>query len=348
MSFRVVPFAKEGDGIPYMLVDEWGLIDPVHDFLKLLHARGLSGNTIRAYTYDLLAFYRFLYSSNLKIELMTHGHLIDFILSQRRENAAPRTINRRITAVRCFLNIQYDQLGEQLFVPIMTPSFYKGTRNKALLGSSRLKQGTKKALTVKVPSLIITPLSPAEVKEFLIGIRKYRDLAIVYLMLFCGLRSCEVLALETNDIDLIDDQLRVRGKGGKQRMLPVSESVRKALMYYLNYERPHTLHNRCFVVLKGSSKGKPMTKAGLRTLFRHRRKTFCLRRAHPHLFRHTFCTNLICQGVSLPVVQKLMGHTDIELTMSYVHMSLTDVCKEYHRATKLLQESYEAEPIKDL
>lgn len=345
VSLRVI---TKTEGIPYMLVDGEEMVEPVHHFLNLLYARGLSKDTIRAYAYDLLAFYRFLHNSNLKIELMTHGHLTDFILSQRKENAAPRTINRRITVVHCFLNIQYDQLGDQLFAPIMTPSFYKGARNKALLGNSRLKQKSKRGLIVKVPSLIITPLSPTEIKKFLIGIRKYRDLAIVYLMLFCGLRSCEILAMEVGDIDLIDDQIRIRGKGGKQRMLPIAESVRKALISYLNYERPHTPHNRCFVVLKGRSKGEPMTKAGLRKLFRNRRKRSYLPRAHPHLFRHTFCTNLICHGVSLPVVQKLMGHTDIELTMSYAHMSLSDVYKEYHQATKLLQESYEAEPIKNL
>jgi site-specific recombinase XerD len=347
MSLKVVPFVKRND-IPYMLVDGEDLIDSVYDFLKLFHARGLSKNTIRAYAYDLLAFYRFLRRSNLKIELMTHSHLADFILLQRRENTAPRTINRRITVVRCFLNVQYDQLGDELLSKIITPSFYKGTRNKALLGNSRLKQKTKKNLTVKVPSLIITPLSPTEIKKFLIGIRKYRDLAIIYLMLFCGLRSCEILALEVADIDLIDNQIRVRGKGGKQRVLPISGSVRKILIYYLDYERPHASHNRCFVVLKGHSRGEPMTETGLRKLFRYRRKRSFLPRAHPHLFRHTFCTNLITQGVSLPVVQKLMGHTDIELTMSYTHISLSDVYKEYHQATKLLQESYDAEVIKNL
>ena len=169
--------------------------------------------------------------------------------------------------------------------------------------------------------------------------KKYRDTAIVTLMIFCGLRSCEVLSLDVNDIDLIDDHLRVRGKGGKERILPFPASVRQALSRYLDYERPEVNHSFCFVVLKGPHRGDPLTPAGLRTLFRHRRKILDIDAANPHKFRHTFCTNMIRQGVSLAVVQKLMGHSDIEVTMGYVHLSIDDVAKEYHQAIAKLQTS---------
>ena len=76
-------------------------------------------------------------------------------------------------------------------------------------------------------------------------------------------------------------------------------------------------------------------------IFRHRRKTSHLKKANPHKFRHTFCTNMIRQGVSLAVVQKLMGHSDIELTMGYVHLSIDDVTREYHQAVAKLEKSYE-------
>jgi site-specific recombinase XerD len=179
------------------------------------------------------------------------------------------------------------------------------------------------------------PLTPFEVKRFMTGLRKYRDIAILYLMIFCGLRSCEVIALEVEDIDLIDDRLLVRGKGGKERVLPMSPAVRQALIRYLNYERPECDHPKCFVAMKGQNRGRPLTSGGLRKIFRQqRRKT--IKKAHPHLFRHTFATNLIQQGVSLPVVQKLLGHSDIEVTMGYVHLSLDDVSKEYHQAIKAI------------
>jgi site-specific recombinase XerD len=311
-------------------------IETVFLFLQLLQLRGMAPKTIRAYAFDLLSFYRFLEAKNLDLDILSTTHFTDFILSQRKENAAPRTINRRMTVVRCFLNSQDHGSGDRLFSKTC-PSFYKGRRNKALLGKSRLAVKNK-SFTVKVPSVLITPLTSCEIKKFLIGLRKYRDQAILYLMLLCGLRSCEVLSLNVNDIDFIDDHIRVKGKGGKERVIPISAAVRQALMRYLDYERPPCKHTSCFVVLKGYHSGKPLTAAGLRTLFRYRRQTSHLKQANPHKFRHTFCTNMIRQGASLPVVQKLMGHANIEVTLGYVHMSTDDVAREYHRAMASLQE----------
>lgn len=327
-------------------------IKPVSDFLKELTARGFARATLRAYAFDLLAFYRFLFEHNLTVEIISHQNFIDFILAHRRQNAAPRTINRRLVSVRSFLNVQFDNLGDRLLKKYSS-AFYKGRRNKALLGPTRIKENkntsnndndnNRKALSVKVPTLLLTPLRSTEIKKFLLGVRKYRDQVIIYLMLLCGLRSCEVLRLEVGDIDLIDDQIRVRGKGDKQRLLPIPPAVRKSLAHYIDYERPlDCSHNRLITVLQGPCRGQPLTQEGLRTLFRHRRLTAGLARVHPHLFRHTFCTNMIRQGVSLPVVQKLMGHADIEVTMLYVHTSIDDVAGEYHHAIANLQKQYDS------
>lgn len=320
---------------PFALAAGKTIIKQVFQYLRLLHLRGVSKRTIRAYAFDLLAFYRFLDEQNLTLDILQPSHFADFILAQRKENASPRTINRRLVVVRSFLNSQGEGDGDRLFQKTC-PAFYKGMRNKALLGKSRIK-GRRKNWMVKVPSVLITPLTSVEVKKFFCGIRKYRDQAIVCLMTFCGLRSCEVLALDVNDIDFIDDQIRVHGKGGKPRILPMAASVRQALQRYLDYERPIVKHASCFVVLKGSHRGQPLTAEGLRMLFRYRRKISHLKKANAHKFRHTFCTNMIRQGVSLPVVQKLMGHSDIEVTMGYVHLSIDDVSREYHQAVAKLE-----------
>ena len=314
---------------PFVVMAGKKRVEMVFQFLRQHHLRGVSKRTIRAYAYDLLAFYRFLDRQNLTLDILQAHHCVDFILSQRRESAAPRTINRRLTTIRSLLNFWSEGRGNELLKT--GPGFYKGMRNKALLGKSRLK-GRRKNWTVKVPSVLITPLSGTEIKKFFCGIRKYRDQAIVCLMVFCGLRSCEVLSLDVNDIDFIDDLIHVHGKGGKPRILPMAASVRQALQRYLDYERPATNCPKCFVVLKGPHRGQPLTVAGLRTLFRYRRKISHLQQANAHKFRHTFCTNMIRQGVSLPVVQKLMGHSDIEVTMGYVHLSIDDVAREYHQA----------------
>lgn len=307
-------------------------IETVSQFLKETQARGLSPETLRAYAFDLLAFYKFLAAKNLIIDRLQANDFVDFILSHRRQNAAPRTINRRLVVVRSFLNSQFDGLGDSLLKKYSS-SFYKGRRNKALLGPTRIKGSLSKTLSVKVPTLVITPLTDIEIKKFLTGVRKYRDQVIVYLMLLCGLRSSEVLNLKLSDFDYIDNQIRVRGKGGKQRVIPLPPALVRSLNHYVDYERPNDLkHDKLIVVLQGKSHGEALSRDGLRALFRQRRLSTKLPRAKAHLLRHTFCTNLIRQGVSLPVAQKLMGHSDIEVTMQYVHSTIEDVAKEYHKA----------------
>lgn len=337
-------FSRDRD-IPCLLYDEHGgIIRKVEVFLENRLARGMATTTLRAYAYDLLSFYRFLGRADVSFNELSLGPGVRFVLSLRECGAAPRTINRRITVIKSFLNFHKAGLGDKVFAS-QVHSFYKGRRNKALLGNTRIKGKKEKLLSVKVPSTIIIPLSPTEIKQLLLRIRTYRDLAIVYLMLFCGLRSCEVLSLKTGDIDFAGAKLRIRGKGGKERILPISPSVNKKLSDYLNYERPQTFHNKCFVSLKGYTKGRPMTPEGLRMIFRHRRR-HALKKANPHLLRHTFCTNLITQGVSLPIVQRLMGHTDIEITMAYVHMSIDDVAKEYRQALDSIEKNYETDKTK--
>lgn len=329
-QFRVVslPSSAPPDFALYFGNDP---IKPVFDFLKNLSARGFAKSTVRAYAFDLLEFYRFLADHCLIMDHLSHQDFIDFILAHRRRNAAPRTINRRLVVVRSFLNDQFKGLGDALLRKYST-AFYKGRRSKALLGPTRLKSVSAGSLRVKVPALIITPLSAAEIKKFLTSVRKYRDQVIVLLMLLCGLRSCEVLNLKVGDIDFIDDQIRVRGKGSKERLLPIPNALRKSLRHYIDYERPVCHHDQLITVIQGKNCGAPLKTESLRTLFRHRRFSQRLLRLHPHLLRHTFCTSMIRQGVSLPVVQKLMGHSDIEVTMLYVHTSIDDVAREYHKA----------------
>ena len=327
------------DGVPFLLKEGETPVPDANDFLNSVHARGLSVQTVRAYAFDLLSFFRFLKEKCLMIEHLTPQHFIEFLLLCRKLGAAPRTVNRRLEAIKSFLNTQYDDMGDRLLARSCT-SFYRGRKNNAMLGATYVKGQRRTQLRVKVPQIIITPLTPVEVKKFICGFRKYRDLALIHLMLFCGLRSCEVLNLQTTDIDFIDDFIRVRGKGGKERMLPLEKNVRTSLMRYLDFERPPCSHNTCFVVLKGQKRGRPMTMAGLRRLFRYHRRASSVPKAKAHRFRHTFATNMIREGVSLPVVQKLLGHCDIELTMAYVHMSVEDIASEYHRAIAKIQKNH--------
>jgi integrase/recombinase XerD len=176
------------------------------------------------------------------------------------------------------------------------------------------------------------PLSIDEVARFWSSFRSTRDLAIVGLMLLQGLRSAEVLALNRADVLLSEAQIRVRGKGDKLRFLPLAPETVQLLDHYLRLERPNPCSAALFVSLKGPARGRRMTLAGLRSLFRYHRGITGIKLANPHRFRHTFASDMVRAGVSLPALMQLMGHADIETTLLYVQITPQDVYLQYTRA----------------
>ncbi len=180
----------------------------------------------------------------------------------------------------------------------------------------------------------MVPLRRDEVSRLFESFRTSRDLAIGSLMLFCGLRSREVLSLRAPDVDLIQEELRVRGKGDKDRILPLTSHVRRALCTYLQLERTSSRHDALFVNLKGPTRGSPMTPTGLRELFRYHRKRSGVTKANPHRLRHTFAVDMVREGMPLPVLIRLMGHSSIEMTMLYVNLSVEDIRDEFERALR--------------
>jgi integrase len=145
---------------------------------------------------------------------------------------------------------------------------------------------TASGLRLKQPQRIVVPLSAEEVAKFWKSFRTFRDLALVALMLLDGLRSRETLDLQLEDLQLAEAQIRVLGKGDKQRLLPLPPETIQVLQNYLQLERPLTNSPALFVSLKGRRRGQPMTVAGLRSLFRHHRLRSDVLRANPHRFRH--------------------------------------------------------------
>ena len=151
-------------------------------------------------------------------------------------------------------------------------------------------------------------------------------------MLMHGLRSAEVMALNRDDVLLSEGQLRVRGKGNKLRFLPLAPETTQLIDHYLRLERPDPCSAALFVVLKGPARAQRMTPAGLRSLFRYHRRATGIQLANPHRFRHTFASDMVRAGISLPALMQLMGHADIQTTLHYVQVSPQDVYLQYARA----------------
>ncbi len=147
------------------------------------------------------------------------------------------------------------------------------------------------------------------------------------------MRAGEVRSLRLADVDMGLRRLRVVGKGGRERVVPVDRAFFGELANYLRAERPPGCATpACFVVLRGPTTGQPMTEAGLRRIFRTHRARSGATRVRPHRLRHTFGTELAAAGVDLLVLRALMGHASPETTAGYVHLSFATLAAEYAKA----------------
>lgn len=309
----------------------------VNEFLDYQHLRGLSPRSLRAYGFDLLHFARWWTRTDLA--KLNEARVLDYVRYQLEQEPKPtaQTINHRLTVLHCVYRFRY-----QRDIPSSARYIKHTYRTRSPLGYGRPGRAVAQ-FRVKQPRRVVVPLSSAQVAKFWHSFRTFRDLGLIALMLLDGLRSREVIELQLEDLHVSQTQLRVRGKGNKERLLPLPEDAITALQNYLRLERPLTDTPHLFVCLKGPSRGQAMTLAGLRSLFRHHRKASQVPQANPHRLRHTFGANMVRAGISLPALMRLMGHSQIHVTMRYVELSPQDLWREYAKAvqnhTRLAKES---------
>jgi len=316
---------------PYRLLDEQGQeVAWANAFLDAQHIRQLSLRSLRAYAYDLLHFARW-WEKNRPLSEITESTLLDYVRHQldQQPKPTPQTVNHRLCVLHCLYRFQFG-----CEIPSGQSHFQRIYTTRSPLGYGRPRRAIASGLHLRQPRRVILPLSAEEVAKFWAGFRTFRDLALVGLMLLDGLRSCEVLALQIEDLQLVAAQLRVLGKGNKQRILPLPSELMEVLQNYLRLERPLTNSPYLFVSLKGRQRGRPMTTIGLRSLFRHHRVRSGIPNANPHRLRHTFGADMARAGISLPALQHLMGHSQIHTTMLYVQLAPQDVWREYARAVQ--------------
>jgi len=309
----------------------------INRFLDQCMVRGLAWHTLRGYAFSLTHFIRWWVEHHATEEVtaqaLTDSSLLDYLryLTDQQPRPAANTINKHVWVAERALRCLFPAAAPQPLRPPFTTFFWR----KSTLGIGRPRPALT-GLRVKTPKRAMTPLSIDEVSRFWSSFRTGRDLAIVGLMLLQGLRSGEVLALDQEDLILSEAQIRVRGKGNKIRFLPLAPEAAQLLDHYLRLERPTTSTNALFVSLKGPARGARMTPAGLRSLFRHHRQTTGVKIANPHRFRHTFASDMVRAGVSLPALMQLMGHAQIQTTLIYMQVTPLEVYQQYARAVAQL------------
>jgi integrase/recombinase XerD len=289
------------------------------DFLAYLELeRGLSRNTLQAYRSDLLQLGGHLARRGVGPLQADHGDLAGFLAelasgSEDRPAVAAATVQRKAACLR---------------------SFYRHLRREGILERDPTAELRGPRRTQRLPKV----LSREEVTRLLseprgAEPRALRDRALLEVMYACGLRASEAIGLELDDVDLEEGLLRARGKGSKERMVPIGREAVAALGSYLRRGRPPLVglgsERRVFVNRRGSG----LTRQGLYKIIQgHARGAGLESKMSPHTLRHTFATHLLAGGCDLRSLQEMLGHADLATTQVYTHLSADRLKDAYFSA----------------
>ncbi len=288
------------------------------DFLAYLELeRGVSKNTLQSYRSDLLQFGSFLAHRDTTAEAAGPQDLSAFLtglaVGGESPAAATATLKRKAACLR---------------------SFYRHLRREGLRESDPTAGLSTPRKSQKLPHV----LGRAEVQRLLEQPKgtapvALRDRALLELMYACGLRATEAITLEPGDLDLRDGVARVRGKGDKERLVPIGSEAVKAVEAYLRRGRPALVGAREETRLIVNFRGGALTRQGLyKVIGRHARSAGLAGKMSPHTLRHTFATHLLAGGCDLRSVQEMLGHADIATTQLYTHLSSQHLKDAYFKA----------------
>jgi integrase/recombinase XerD len=290
----------------------------VLDFLSYLELeRGLSRNTLDAYRTDLLQYGEFLASRDLDALEAGPGDIGEFLAvlatGEGRPACSSATVHRKSACLR---------------------SFYKQLRRDELIVEDPTAALSTPRRAKKLPQV----LNYAEVQKLLAAPRgdeptTLRDRALLEVMYACGLRASETIGLELGDIDMQEGFLRARGKGGKERLVPLGRKAIAAISAYLRAGRPKLVGERHEPKLFVNFRGGTLTRQGLyKIVQRNARAAGLSGRMSPHTLRHSFATHLLAGGCDLRAVQEMLGHADISTTQMYTHLSGERLKEVYFQA----------------
>lgn len=276
--------------------------------------RGCSANTLDAYGRDLGEYATFLESRGVAgPDDVSRDDVVAFLAALRDRGLAPSTVERKFAAV-------------------------KGLHRFLVREGITDNHPTARMPLPKVPERLPDVVSIEQVEALLAqpfpdGPVGLRDRAILELMYGCGLRVSEVAGLDVADLDLDAGYVRVFGKGGKERLVPIAGLATSAVRAYLHAGRSH-LHparsiTRSESALFLSTRGRRMSRQSLHTLVSAYGARVGIEGLHPHTLRHSFATHMLEGGADLRALQEMLGHADISTTQVYTHVDRRHIREEY-------------------
>jgi len=279
--------------------------------LYLYHLRvekGLSQNTIEAYSRDIRTFLEFW--SDKPLREFQRNKVAKYLSFLRERGLSARSIHRALVALRGFFRflLLEGHLEEDPLEDVSFPFFPKKLPNPLTLEQTK--------------ELIEKPDSSTP-----IGLR---DSALLELMYGTGIRVSEASDLRLEALQLELGFILVKGKGEKERIVPIGEIAKEKLLRYLSEGRPKLLKNQTSPYVFLNPQGRKLSRQGIWKIIKKYALLCGIRDISPHTLRHTFATHMLQGGADLRVVQILLGHADISTTQVYTSVTI-DYLKEIHR-----------------
>jgi integrase/recombinase XerC len=300
------------------------LIDAFAAHLSL--ERRLSPHTVTAYRSDLARLSTFLQRDRSSLADATYPLLRRFLALQHTLGYARASIARRVGAIRTFYRwaVQDGRMESD-------PSLLLGRPKVVSRLPTVLRAGEAAALAEAPPEAEASAEEAEELTPVRLAVL-LRDHALLELLYGSGLRVGEAAGLTLEGVDLDRARVRVRGKGDKEREVPMSDPTVEALSRYLAEGRPF-LAGTDRTALFFNLRKRPMTDRDMRTMVgRYAERLLPGRRVSPHTLRHSFATHLLEGGADIRAVQELLGHASVATTQRYTHVSRTRLFEAYERS----------------
>jgi len=301
-------------------------------YINYLEAeRNVSPYTVRNYTTDLLGsknikgFFTFLAERGIKsLDRADRTVLRDYLSYLVEQGLVKASIARRLSAIR---------------------SFFRYLVREEILPVNPVQETSSPKLDKRLPSFLtseeVTRLLEAPDSSTPLG---QRDRAFMELLYASGLRVSELASLDLEQVNLDTREIRVWGKGAKERMVLMGEPAARALTDYLNEGRPELLDKKkSSAVFLNYNGGRLSERSVQSTLEEYAQKAGIGKKVHPHMLRHTFATHLLDGGADLRVVQELLGHASLSSTQVYTHVSKSQAKKVYLSAHPMAKEDEKPE-----
>lgn len=286
------------------------------EFLNQLYVeRGLSDNTIAAYRRDLRAYVAFLAERGIEEPGAVGRRDVEgFVAARRDAGYADASVNRALSAVK---SLHRFLVREQL----------SSTHPTAAIRLPRTGENLPDVISVEQARALLEQPFP----DTSAGVR---DRAILEVLYGCGLRVSELCGLDASALFVDEGFMRVRGKGAKERLVPIVGSALRAVRAYLedgaraslaSHARTRAATTAVFLNMRGGR----LTRQGVHGIVERAGRAVGLDGLHPHTLRHSFATHLLAGGADLRVLQEILGHADISTTQIYTHLNLSHLREVY-------------------